>query len=127
MSFFAIVLLILGSSQLYWGWRAVRLARRKIASPALRRLVCAAAPALVVAMFAYLVRDVVRRPEPVHMTLRDALLTAPFAWWISSSMVGFLLAIPFAILAGARAVARRSPGRAEIASPARRDFLAADR
>ncbi|MGB7758258.1 MAG: metallophosphoesterase [Bryobacteraceae bacterium] len=123
MSFFAIVLLILGSSQLYWGWRAVRLARRKIASPALRRLVCAAAPALVVAMFAYLVRDVVRRPEPVHMTLRDALLTAPFAWWISSSMVGFLLAIPFAILAGARAVARRSPGRAEIASPARRDFL----
>ena len=123
MSFFAIIFLILGSSQLYWGWRGVRLARRKISSPALRVLVCAAAPALVVSMFAYTIHEFGRRPEPVHMTLRDALLTAPFAWWIASSLVGFLLAIPFAILAGVRAVARRLRGRAEIASPARRDFL----
>jgi predicted MPP superfamily phosphohydrolase len=124
MSFFATILLILGASQFYWGWRGVRLARRKIASPMLRRLVYAAIPALVVAMFAYTLREFARRPEPVHMTLRDALLTAPFAWWIASSMVGFLLAIPFAILAGMRAVARRWRRRAEIASPERRDFLA---
>ena len=58
------------------------------------------------------------------MTLRDALLTAPFAWWIASSMLGFLLAIPFAILSGLRAVVRRWRAPVEIASPARRDFLA---
>jgi predicted MPP superfamily phosphohydrolase len=124
MSFFATILLILAASQFYWGWRGVRLAWRKIDSPALRVLVCAAAPALVVSMFAYTVHEFARRPEPVHMTLRDALLTAPFAWWIASSLVGFLLAIPFGILAGVRAVARRLRGRVEIASPARRDFLA---
>ena len=124
MSFFAIILLILGSSQLYWVWRGVRLARRKIKSRALRRLVCAAIPAILVAMFVYTLGEFGRRPEPVHMTVRDALLTAPFAWWIASSMLGFLLAIPFGMLAGVRAAARRLRGRAEIASPARRDFLA---
>ncbi|MGA2272358.1 MAG: metallophosphoesterase [Bryobacteraceae bacterium] len=124
MSFFATIFLILGASQLYWGWRGVRLARRKIASPALRGLVCAAILAVLVATLAYTVHEFGRRPEPVHMTLRDALLTAPFGWWIASSMLGFLLAIPFAMLTGVRAVARRLRGRAEPASPARRDFLA---
>ena len=124
MSFFATIFLILGASQLYWGWRGVRLARRKIASPALRGLVCAAILAVLVATLAYTVHEFGRRPEPVHMTLRDALLTAPFAWWIASSMAGFLLAIPLAMLTGVRAVARRLRGRAEPASPARRDFLA---
>jgi len=124
MSFFAIVFLILGSSQLYWAWRGIRLARRKIASRPLRWLVCAAIPAILVAIFAYTIREFGRRPEPVQLTLRDALLTAPFAWWIASSLVGFLLAIPFAMVAGVRAAVRRLRGRAEIESPARRDFLA---
>src|ERR1035441_7053788 len=87
MSFFAIIFLVLGSSQLYWGWRGVRLARRKISSPTLRGLACAAIPTILVAMLAYTVREVGRRPDPVHLTLRDALLTAPFAWWIASSLV----------------------------------------
>jgi uncharacterized protein len=124
MSFFAIILLILGASQFYWGWRAVRLAWRKIESPALQRLVCAAIPAALVAMFAYNITGFARRPDPVHLTLREVLLTAPFAWWIAGSFFGFLLAIPFAVLAAVRAVARRWRGRAELASPARRDFLA---
>ncbi|MGB9454798.1 MAG: metallophosphoesterase [Bryobacteraceae bacterium] len=124
MSFFAIILLILGSSQLYWAWRGVRLARRTISSPALRRLACAAVPILLLAMFAYIVRDFARRPDPVHLTLRDAFLTAPCAWWIASSLVGFLLAIPFVILAGLRALVRLLRRRDELPSPARRDFLA---
>jgi uncharacterized protein len=123
MSFFAIIFLILGSSQLYWAWRGERLAWRKISSRALRVLVCVAIPTILVAMLAYTVGEFGRRPHPVHLTLRDALLTAPFAWWIASSLVGFLLAIPFAILAGVRAVARRLRGSTELRSPARRDFL----
>jgi predicted MPP superfamily phosphohydrolase len=123
MSFFAILFLILASSQLYWGWRGVRLASRKIASPALRVLAYAAIPAILVAMFGYNLGEFARRPEPVQLTLRDALVTAPFAWWLVSSMVGFLLAIPFAIAAGVRALTRRLRHRPELPSPARRDFL----
>jgi predicted MPP superfamily phosphohydrolase len=124
MTFFAVILLILGSSQLYWAWRGMRLARRRITSRVLRRVVYAAIPVLFAAIFMYTLREFGRRPEPVHMTVRDALVTAPFAWWIASSMLGFLLAIPFAILAAMRAVARRLRGRTEIAFPGRRDFLA---
>jgi len=123
MSFFVTILLVVGASQTYWGWRGVRLARRKIASPLLRGWVCAAIPAILVAMFVYNLGGFTRRPEAVHMTLRAALVTAPLAWWLASSMVGFLLAIPFLILAGARAVVGRWRGRDEIESPGRRDFL----
>jgi len=125
MSFFAFIFLTLGFSQLYWAWRGVRLARRKIESRTLRWLVCAAIPAILVSTFASVAHEFARRPEPVHLTLGDALLTAPSGWWIASSMVGFLLAIPFAILAGARAVARllRGRRRAELPLPDRRDFL----
>jgi hypothetical protein len=122
MSFFAFLFLTLASSQLYWAWRGVRLAHRKIASPSLRVLACAAIPAILLAMFLYNLGEFARRPQPVQLTLRDALLTAPFAWWLVSSMVGFLLAIPFAIAGGVRALTRRR--RAELPSPARRDFLA---
>jgi len=128
MSFFAIVLLIIGGSQLYWAWRIVRLAWRKTSSPTLRTLVAAAVPVILLAGFFYLFRDFARRPEPVHMTLRDALVTAPFGWWIGSSLFGFLLAIPFMIASGVRAgvrgVARLLWPRANLRSPARRDFLA---
>jgi len=123
MSFFATIFLILGASQLYWAWRGARLAYRRIQSPALRWLVCVALPVIFAAMLAYTVRQFMRRPEPVHLTLRDALLTAPFAWWIASSLVGFLLAVPFELLAGLRFAARRLLSRPALVSPARRDFL----
>ena len=87
MSFFATILLVIGASQTYWGWRGVRLARRKIASPVLRGWVCAAIPVLLVGMFLYNLGGMMRRPDPVHLTLRAALVTAAFAWWLASSMV----------------------------------------
>src|SRR5208283_275626 len=77
MSFFAFIFLTLGFSQLYWAWRGVRLARRKIESRTLRWLVCAAIPAILVSTFASVAHEFARRPEPVHLTLGDALLTAP--------------------------------------------------
>ena len=123
MSFFTIILLTIGASQFYWAWRLGRLVWRRTSSAAPRALVTAGVPALLVAVFIYTLREMGRRPEPVHMTLRDALVTAPFAWWVGSSLFGFLLAIPFLLLAGLRAVGRRLRKRDEIASPARRDFL----
>ena len=123
MSLFAILLLILGASQFYWGWRGVRLAWRKIESPALRWLACAAIPVILIGIFAYNIFGFARRPEPVHLTPRDIFLTAPFAWWFASSLAGFVLAIPFEILAGLRALALLALGRKELASPPRRDFL----
>jgi hypothetical protein len=51
------------------------------------------------------------------MTWYDALVTAPFAWWVASSLVAFLLA---ALLWPVRRVARSTKA---LASPARRQFL----
>ena len=64
----------------------------------------------------------------MHLTIRDALLVAPLLWWISASVVGFLLvvlfAIPQAIVGGARWIlARRHAKATEIQSLPRRRFL----
>jgi predicted MPP superfamily phosphohydrolase len=41
---------------------------------------------------------VLRSPEPTHLTLRAALLQAPFGWWIIGSLGGFLIAIPLGLV-----------------------------
>lgn len=56
-----------------------------------------------------------RRPAAVQLTWSDALLVAPFLWWVVSSLAAF----PIALLAG---IFRRAAGGA-IASPSRRLFL----
>jgi len=124
MSLFTAILLIIGVSQLFWVWRIVRAAWWKIARLTLRVLVCTAAIVLAAGTCVYLLGEFSRRPEPVHLTLRDALLTAPLSWWMAGCFFGFLFAIPFGILLGARALFHRLRGRPAIASPARRDFLA---
>jgi predicted MPP superfamily phosphohydrolase len=53
----------------------------------------------------------------VRLTLPDALLAAPFLWWVASSLVGFLLAVPIEI---ARLLSRKA---AAPESPSRRLFL----
>jgi len=57
---------------------------------------------------------------PVRLTLRDALLAAPFLWWAASSLVAFMVAILFAIPRGIVGGARRLLA---IQSPPRRQFL----
>jgi hypothetical protein len=64
---------------------------------------------------------------PVHLTLHDALLAAPFLWWASTSLfaclVVILFAIPRAIIGGARWIFAKRRARPEIQSPPRRQFL----
>ncbi len=126
---FSIALLILGISQLYWAWRGYRFAEAHISSRGRRWALCAAVLAMWLLLYRFNLGDWRERFTPVHLTLFDALLVAPFTWWAASSMIGFLIAILFAIPQGIVAVARwladwrrRNAGN-EVASPPRRAFL----
>jgi len=63
------------------------------------------------------------RGTAVHLTLTDALLAAPFLCWLVCSIIGFLLAILFAIPQGLVAAGRKLAAKPELASPPRRQFL----
>jgi len=131
MSIFSVVLLILGISQLYWGWRGYRFAAARIRSRALRWAVCGAALTAYVVLYQFNLGAWRARPTPVRLTWFDAFLAAPFWWWAASSLVAFLVVILFAIPQGivggvrwwaARRRAARREGR-ELSSPPRRVFL----
>ena len=122
-----IVLAILLVSQIYWAIRGLKLARRRIRSRGLRLAVCGAVLAFYLLAFAYYTGRIGGRSTPVTLTPPDALLSAPLAWWIASSLVAFLvvllLAVPKGIAAAVRKLRSRFGGGA-IESPARRQFLA---
>lgn len=144
-----IMLALLIASQIFWIRRVRALGRRFIKSDIWRERL----GALVLAYFALLlVYSMVpawwtRTSSPVAMTPSDALLGAPFAWWIFGSVVGFLFVLivrlPWYLFRGARWVCRlvrraflpaSSPARtedqtepvrahAEALEPSRRHFL----
>jgi uncharacterized protein len=128
MSIFSTLLLIFGISQLYWAWRGYSFAAARIRSRGRRWAVCGAVLVAYVALYQFNLGAWREHGTPVHLTLFDALLTAPFLWWAASSLFGFLVAIlfaiPQAIVGGVRwlAARRRAAGR-EIQSPMRRVFL----
>jgi predicted MPP superfamily phosphohydrolase len=127
MSILSIILYIFLASQLYWAWRGLSWARRRIPQPGRRWLVIGCVLALYLAMFAYNFTSFGgRRSTPVHLTPAEALLAAPFLCWAASSLVGaiiaLLFAIPQSIVGLTRWLAARSPGKS-IESPDRRVFL----
>jgi hypothetical protein len=128
MSIFTTILLIFGVSQLYWAWRGYSFAAARIQSRGRRMAVCGAVLAawLLVHQLTFGVWR--ERGTTVHLTVRDALLSAPFLWWVSSSLVAFvvviLFAIPRAAVGGVRWVlAQRRAVAPDIAFPPRRRFL----
>jgi hypothetical protein len=130
MSIFTIVLGMIAASQVYWAWRGLSLARRWIPQPGRRWILVALVLVVYAALWVYNYDDF-RRPTPVHLTLTEALLVAPFLCWAVSSLVGALVALLFAIpqsMVGlGRWVAAKTRARAghdAPASPARRVFLA---
>ena len=126
MSILTIILSIFGASQLYWAWRGLSLARRRILNPRRRWTVIGCVLILYIGMLVYNFGFFGRRGTPVHLTLSEALLAAPFLCWAASSLVGamiaLLFAIPQSIVGLARWAAARWP-RKEIESPDRRIFL----
>ncbi|MGA2114751.1 MAG: metallophosphoesterase [Bryobacteraceae bacterium] len=122
---FPIVLAILLISQIYWAIRGLKLARRRIRSRGLRLAVCCAVLAFYALAFAYYTGRIGGRLTPVALTPPDAILSAPLAWWISSSLVAFLLLLLLAVPNGIEAAARklRPPLDGAVEPPGRRQFL----
>jgi len=118
MSIFIILLLVFGLSQILLGLARLLVGRARIRSRAWRWAVCGAVLAAYLALY-QLNFGAWREPAtPVRLTLRDALLAAPFLWWAASSLFAFVVAILFAI----PLLARRHRASPEIPSPARRSF-----
>jgi len=123
-----VFLLFLGG-QLYWILRVRALLRRAIQTRPVRMGIGIAAIAVYLSYFAINILSV-RTPNPSHLTLRAALITAPFLWWIFSSTFGFLVVILiWAVRLVARAISSvgrlfvKPPAGDVPASPARRQFL----
>src|SRR5580700_521745 len=108
------ILLLFAGSQIYWFGRARSLARRWIPRPTTRIVVELAGLAVFLVFVAFNFGVFGRRPTSTRLTLYDALVDAPFAWWAASSMLAFLIVI---LLWPARRASR------ELASPGRRQFL----
>jgi uncharacterized protein len=128
MSIFTAILLIFGISQLYWAWRAYSFAAARIRSRGRRLAVFGAALAVYLVLYQLNFGVWRARGTPVHLTLGDALLAAPFLWWASSSLFAFLVLILFGIPRGIVGLielilARWRRVEPEIQSPARRNFL----
>ena len=87
---FASILLLLIGGQVYWIRRLGAWSRRLIASSATRKWLGLSVLAALILLFASNFGWLGRRPSSTHMTLKDVLVTAPFAWWAFSSMVAFL-------------------------------------
>ncbi len=127
MSIFSIALLILGASQVYWGWRFYRFLARIIRSRARVWGVFAAVLAVYFVEYQYNLGSWRAHSSPVYMTWKEALLGAPFLAWAASSLFAFLvvaiLAIPRAVVAGVKSAVRRRQVAAAPESPSRRDVL----
>jgi uncharacterized protein len=90
---FPVLLLFLGG-QVYFLWQACALILRRIRRPAARAAAVTAVLGLYGALLAVNLMSSGRsNPTPTHMTLRDALISAPFLWWIFTSTLAFFVVI----------------------------------
>jgi len=121
MSILTIVLVIFAVSQVYWAWRGLSLLHRHVPAPGRRRIIMALVLAVYLGLFVFTFGSF-RRATPVSLTLSQALLVAPFLWWMVSSLVGALVALLFAIPQAMVGMARWA-ARPAVESPARRVFL----
>jgi hypothetical protein len=107
MSVFRVILIVLGASQLYWGWRGYSLATRLITAWSCRLIISGVVLCGYLCLFAFNLGLLRRDATPVHLTLSEALLAAPLLWWIASSLVAFLVVILFAIPTSLVGITRR--------------------
>src|SRR3954465_11825194 len=90
-----LVLSIIVTSQIYWMLRVRALARKLIRSKTTRIWLAPIGLVLNFLLMGVNMGWFGQGPSPTRMTLYDALLAAPFRWWIASSLVAFLLVMIF--------------------------------
>ena len=112
-----IVMAVFVGSQIYWYVRARALVKRLVKTRTARILLIAAGLAAYLALFLVNFGVFGRRASPTRLTWYDALVSAPFVWWVASSVVAFLIAI---LVWPVRRVARSTSA---LGSPGRRQFL----
>lgn len=109
------ILCLFAGSQLYWLSRGRLMLKRRIENRRARWAAASVILAGYLLLFAANFGLFGRRPSPTRLTLYDIFVSGPFAWWVVTSMTGFLLAMLFwPVKKGAGIVLR---------SPARRQFL----
>jgi uncharacterized protein len=124
MSIFTIALFLIFASQFYWAWRFWRFLRKRVGRPGGRWTIAGAALLVYLPLWRFNFEHI--RSTPVHLTLEDALLVAPFMTWAVSSFFGALIALLFAIPQAIVGLARRvrtKQRKDSPASPERRVFL----
>jgi len=114
---FGILMAVFVGSQIYWFVRARALVKRLVQTRRARILLTAVGLAAYLTMFLLNFGVVGRHFSPTRLTWYDALISAPFAWWVVCSLLAFLLAI---LVWPVRRVARSTNA---LASPGRRQFL----
>jgi hypothetical protein len=92
------LLLILIASQIFWVRQMRNWVTSLIPSPTWRRRVGIAGLVGYLLLLSYnFFPGGARSAEPIHLTLRAALIQAPFWWWIVCSLLGFLIAVVFGL------------------------------
>jgi uncharacterized protein len=125
------VFLLFVGGQVYWLLRIRNWTGRLISRRATRWAVWLITFALYLLLFAVNILSAREIPTPTRMTLRDALIVAPFLWWIFSSTLSFgivvliwILRLPItAVVAARRLLLQRRSAPEDLPSPARRQFL----
>jgi predicted MPP superfamily phosphohydrolase len=121
------VLPIFIAGQLYWILTIRKLLRRFFHRRDTRIVAGSLASGVYLVLFAWNLLGS-RGPTPTRMTIHDALVVAPFQWWIFSSTLGFLVVVVIwlarAFVRGLRWMMRAFHStREKPSSPARREFL----
>ncbi|HUI77211.1 MAG TPA: metallophosphoesterase [Bryobacteraceae bacterium] len=124
------VFLLFIGGQVYWILKVRAWSGRWIQGRAARWGSGIAALALYLLLFAANILSARDIHEATRMTLRDAVVVAPFRWWIFSSTLSFavvvviwLLRLPVTGVIAAVRLAKRAPADRDLPSPARRQFL----
>jgi predicted MPP superfamily phosphohydrolase len=125
------VLLMFFGAQVYFLWQACRLIIRWMPGTVARAAAITAVLGLYVGLLAAnLLSSPRSTPTSTHMTFHDALISAPFLWWIFSSTLAFFVVVLVwlvrytarAVQTITRRVRARAPEEAPP-SPQRRHFL----
>jgi uncharacterized protein len=124
MSIFTLAIFLIFASQFYWAWRFWRFLRKRVPQAAIRWTIAGISLPVYAFLWKFNFQHI--RSTPIHLTLTDALLVAPFMTWSISSLVGALIALLFAIPQSVVGLARwvkAKQTKDAPASPERRVFL----